>query len=169
MKFKPESDRGVNTKDMDDLPAGNWNVQINSYNPEVKTERWSGAIVEFVGVGEVARISEFIDEKTAWKFKRLAKALGDDGMESYRAKDEEGYSLFDPGAFVGKSVCVEVGEFVNNRGETKSRINKIHPMGMEGFTDPSPDSLGLAEVGDPQNLDDGRHDSGANDNSDIPF
>jgi hypothetical protein len=155
MQYKPEVER-MNTKDLEDVKPGTHSMKVASYSPEVQTAKWSGAIVEFVTMNGDAKISEFIDQKTAWKFGRLAKALGDDAREKYHATDSSGFSLFNPAAFVGRVVTIEAEENISPSGAVRSRIARI-------------DSAGDGDVGDPQNLDDGRHDSGSNDDSDIPF
>lgn len=151
MKFKPEAE-AKNTKDIPDAEAGEYRMRIASYSPEVTTSKWSGAIVEFVTVDGTAKISEFINEKGAWKFGRLAKAIGDDARKEYHETDSSGYSLFDPAKFIGRELTVEVED-----GYDRTRVCGISANPKE------------SSVGDPQNLDDGRHDDGANDDSDIPF
>ena len=174
MKFKPESER-VNTKDVPEIEVGFHSVKITSYSPEVETARWKGAIVEFANHDMTGKVSEFISEKTAWKFSRLAKALGDDAVRAYRSRDDDGFSMFDPGEFVGECVTVEVVAYVGGDGSSMTRINSIKPAGVGEYgnpddLDPGDDSPGSGgDVGDPQNLDDGRHDSGSDDTSDIPF
>ena len=154
MKFKPEAE-ATNTKNIPDAEAGTYRMRIAAYSPEVTTAKFSGAIVEFVTVDGTAKISEFINEKGAWKFGRLAKAIGDDARKAYHETDSSGFSLFDPSNFLRREVSVEVED-----GYDRPRICGISAEPKEE-QEPS--------VGDPQNLDDGRHDSGSNDLSDIPF
>ena len=155
MKYKPEAE-STNTKDMPNAEVGTHRMKVASYSPEVTTSKWSGAIVEFVTLDDTAKISEFINAKTAWKFGRLAKAIGDDARKAYHETDPNGFSCFDPDAFLGREVIVEVED-----GYGQPRIASISAKKKEEEKEP--------EVGDPQNLDDGRHDSGTLDDSDIPF
>ena len=155
MKYKPEAE-STNTKDMPNAEAGTHRMKVASYSPEVTTSKWSGAIVEFVTLDNTAKISEFINAKTAWKFGRLAKAIGDDARKAYHETDPDGFSCFVPGSFLGREVIVEVED-----GYGQPRIASISAKKKEEEKEP--------EVGDPQNLDDGRHDSGTLDDSDIPF
>jgi hypothetical protein len=155
MKYKPEAE-STNTKDMPNAEAGTHRMKVASYSPEVTTSKWSGAIVEFVTLDDTAKISEFINAKTAWKFGRLAKAIGDDARKAYHETDPDGFSCFVPGSFLGREVIVEVED-----GYGQPRIASISAKKKEEEKEP--------EVGDPQNLDDGRHDSGTLDDSDLPF
>ena len=155
MKFKPEAE-STNTKDMPNAEVGTHRMKVASYSPEVTTSKWSGAIVEFVTLDDTAKISEFINAKTAWKFGRLAKAIGDDARKAYHETDPDGFSCFVPGSFLGREVIVEVED-----GYGQPRIASISAKKKEEEKEP--------EVGDPQNLDDGRHNSGTLDDSDIPF
>ena len=155
MKYKPEAE-STNTKDMPNAEVGTHRMKVASYSPEVTTSKWSGAIVEFVTLDDTAKISEFINAKTAWKFGRLAKAIGDDARKAYHETDPDGFSCFVPGSFLGREVIVEVED-----GYGQPRIASISAKKKEEEKEP--------EVGDPQNLDDGRHDSGTLDDSDIPF
>ena len=155
MKYKPEAE-STNTKDMPNAEVGTHRMKIASYSPEVTTSKWSGAIVEFVTLDDTAKISEFINAKTAWKFGRLAKAIGDDARKAYHETDPDGFSCFVPGSFLGREVIVEVED-----GYGQPRIASISAKKKEEEKEP--------EVGDPQNLDDGRHDSGTLDDSDLPF
>lgn len=155
MKYKPEAE-STNTKDMPNAEVGTHRMKVASYSPEVTTSKWSGAIVEFVTLDNTAKISEFINAKTAWKFGRLAKAIGDDARKAYHETDPDGFSCFVPGSFLGREVIVEVED-----GYGQPRIASISAKKKEEEKEP--------EVGDPQNLDDGRHDSGTLDDSDIPF
>ena len=170
MQYKPEAE-STNTKDMPNAEAGTHRMKVASYSPEVTTSKWSGAIVEFVTLDTTAKISEFINAKTSWKFGRLAKAIGDDARKAYHETDSNGFSCFDPGSFFGREVVVEVED-----GYDRPRIASISAIENKvgGYEDKesiepdeSPGSGG--DVGDPQNLDDGRHDSGTLDDSDIPF
>ena len=155
MKYKPEAE-STNTKDMPNAEVGTHRMKVASYSPEVTTSKWSGAIVEFVTLDDTAKISEFINAKTAWKFGRLAKAIGDDARKAYHETDPDGFSCFVPGSFLGREVIVEVED-----GYGQPRIASISAKKKEEEKEP--------EVGDPQNLDDGRHNSGTLDDSDIPF
>ena len=155
MKYKPEAE-STNTKDMPNAEVGTHRMKVASYSPEVTTSKWSGAIVEFVTLDNTAKISEFINAKTAWKFGRLAKAIGDDARKAYHETDPDGFSCFVPGSFLGREVIVEVED-----GYGQPRIASISAKKKEEEKEP--------DVGDPQNLDDGRHDSGTLDDSDIPF
>ena len=155
MQYKPEAE-STNTKDMPNAEVGTHRMKVASYSPEVTTSKWSGAIVEFVTLDDTAKISEFINAKTAWKFGRLAKAIGDDARKAYHETDPDGFSRFVPGSFLGREVIVEVED-----GYDKPRIASISAKKKEEEKEP--------EVGDPQNLDDGRHDSGTLDASDLPF
>jgi len=155
MKYKPEAE-STNTKDMPNAEAGTHRMKVASYSPEVTTSKWSGAIVEFVMLDDTAKISEFINAKTAWKFGRLAKAIGDDARKAYHETDPDGFSCFVPGSFLGREVIVEVED-----GYGQPRIASISAKKKEEEKEP--------EVGDPQNLDDGRHDGGEYDASDLPF
>ena len=155
MKYKPEAE-STNTKDMPNAEVGTHRMKVASYSPEVTTSKWSGAIVEFVTLDNTAKISEFINAKTAWKFGRLAKAIGDDARKAYHETDPDGFSCFVPGSFLGREVIVEVED-----GYGQPRIASISAKKKEEEKEP--------EVGDPQNLDDGRHDSGTLDDSDLPF
>jgi hypothetical protein len=155
MKYKPEAE-STNTKDMPNAEVGTHRMKVASYSPEVTTSKWSGAIVEFVTLDDTAKISEFINAKTAWKFGRLAKAIGDDARKAYHETDPDGFSCFVPGSFLGREVIVEVED-----GYGQPRIASISAKKKEEEKEP--------EVGDPQNLDDGRHDSGTLDDSDLPF
>ena len=155
MKYKPEAE-STNTKDMPNAEVGTHRMKVASYSPEVTTSKWSGAIVEFVTLDNTAKISEFINAKTAWKFGRLAKAIGDDARKAYHETDPDGFSCFVPGSFLGREVIVEVED-----GYGQPRIASISAKKKEEEKEP--------EVGDPQNLDDGHHDSGTLDASDLPF
>tara|TARA_R100000388_G_C7217132_1_gene146775 strand:- start:665 stop:1081 length:417 start_codon:yes stop_codon:yes gene_type:complete len=84
-----------------------------------------------------------------WQYRRLATALGPDALKQYEEKDEQGYSKFDPHMWRNIEVLVTVGAY---------GIDTIEK---------APPQDDIPEVGDPQNLDDGRHDDGSND--DIPF
>jgi len=134
MKYKPESER-INTKDMPEPPEGVHMMQVAGYSENVETPKWAGDIVEFTD--GTHKISDFISETTAWKFRRIAQALGDEAVEEYRSTDEDGFSKFNPGDWVGGPwVEVVVETTVNPKTSLEeSRIKKINrPESAEGMT-----------------------------------
>lgn len=132
MKWKPDAadlQSRINTKDMPDLGPGIHTVQIASYSEDVNTDRFSGDIVEFCNAS--GRISEYIDERTTWKFARLAKALGPQATTKAKEVDANGYSLFSPGDFIGSCVSIEVEEYAKQNGGTGTRIKRVNLLNPE--------------------------------------
>ena len=128
MKFKPENER-INTKEMMDCPAGMYTMTIAGYSENVTAPSgWQGDIIEFTN--GTYRISEFITLETAWKFGRLAKALGGAALDEYRSTDGDGYSLFNPGAWVNNgSVTVTVETTINPKtNQEQPRIKKVEAV-----------------------------------------
>mgnify|MGYP003115310956 FL=1 len=131
MRFRPENER-INTKEMAECPEGVYTMTVANYSENVTAPSgWQGDIVEFTN--GTYRISEFITLDTSWKFGRLAKALGDVARAQYHDTDSEGYSLFNPGAWVDKgAVTVTVETTINPKtNQEQARIKKIEPADLQ--------------------------------------
>jgi hypothetical protein len=116
MKFKPIAD---NETDME-LPQaepGFYTMTLSSYRDEVETKNGMRSVVDFQ-CGD-CRSSFWIQHPdpdnnkpgALWKFKELAKAIGDKAFAQYKEKDSDGFSKFDPGDWLGHAVEVEVGPY----------------------------------------------------------
>jgi len=163
LRYKPEEEK-QNTKDMPDAPAGEHQMKLNDYRPGVETAKWSGDIVEFTD--GVHTISEFIDEKSLWKFSRLAKAIGPDAVNHYKQTDREGFSTFNPKEWVGSGVSVIVEDCVRN-GQPSTRIKKILPAIAVGTWDTESVAPDLTVNDDPSPPQAGNHKPVKDD--EIPF
>lgn len=95
-----------------------------------------------------------------WYYRVLAEALGAEALLQYRTPEADGGSSFKPTDWRGIHVKVTVG--------ANSNVDDVAPADLEWLKRQKEASRPIADVGDPHNLDDGRHDSGANDD-DIPF
>jgi len=163
LRYKPEEEK-QNTKDMPDAPAGIHRMKLNDYRPGVETEKWSGDIVEFTD--GVHTISEFIDEKSVWKFSRLAKAIGPDAVNHYKQTDREGFSTFNPKEWVGSEVSVVVEDSVRN-GQPSTRIKKIQHLDQHSAWDTESVAPDLTVNDDPTPSQGGNHKAVKDD--EIPF
>lgn len=167
MRFKPEA--GAMNEDTSQLPdaePGEYTMRLSAYRPAVKTAKGERAVIDFAAAD--CRSSMWVAPPepakgkagNAWKFGMLAKALGQKARDQYMDTDDEGFSKFDPGHYIGWIVSVMVGEY------GVERVLEI--TDTEGHAFPDEPQHKTESIGDPQNTDDGRHDDGANDD-DIPF
>lgn len=147
MRFKPES--LSNKGEMPEAGPGVYTMELRAYKENIRTPRWSGDIVEFSD-GEV-KICDFIDERSLWKYSRLARALGKDALESYKSTDAEGFSTFSPSNFIGRSVCVLV-ESSEAGGKITNRIKKIQAAGTNSWDteDLEPETEPATRPGEPK-------------------
>jgi hypothetical protein len=111
-RFKPEA----NTL----LGPGTHTVEIVGTDEyDLPDGSWDATVVEFTC--KAGRIKDRATLKTAWKFRRLAEAIGDDAVEVYEAEDGAGYSKFDPKDFIGRRLNIVVEEYEWN-GKASVRV-----------------------------------------------
>ena len=126
-------------------------MKLNRVKEDVKTERWSGDIIEFVGGGY--EIAEYLDERSVWKYARLAKALGKEAMDEYRSVDAQGNTRFNPMHYLGQEVSILVEETFRN-GEARTRIKKVDPLERPNDWDKEDVEADAGRPGDPSPPDD---------------
>jgi hypothetical protein len=179
MRFKPEPD----SPSLEGIPGaepGTYTMSIIRWRENVTTKYGERDCIDFTGdndqgvtVGATLWISgprTGDDGKhrkgNLWHYKRLAEALGPDAVEAYETVDPAGFSTFRPTDFRSdaKGQLRFVTVVINGRGDVEE-VTSADPVVVAALN-ASP-SNPLPEVGDPHNLDDGRHDTGSND--DIPF
>lgn len=122
MRFRPEADND-RTEGIPAAPAGEHIMRISAWIEDRQTKNGTKDLVEFVGefpadgdiifVGSTMWISHPENGKKGnlWKYRQLAEALGDDALEQYRAKDKDGFSMFNPIDWKDRAVLVEVGQY----------------------------------------------------------
>jgi hypothetical protein len=122
MKFRPEADND-RTEGIPSAPAGEHVMRISSWIEDRQTKNGTKDLVEFVGEipydGEIVMVGSTMwishpesgKKGNLWKYRQLADALGDDALEQYRAKDKDGFSMFNPIDWKDRAVLVEVGQY----------------------------------------------------------
>jgi len=110
-----------------------------------------------------------------WMYRVLAEACGPDALDQYHQTDANGHSMFQPMDWSSikssghpRYFTVEVGlTRVESVSAADPEVVKSMHLGGFASVDSSQKTATTDDVGDPQNTDDGRHDTGADD--DIPF
>jgi hypothetical protein len=123
MKFRPEADND-RTEGIPSAPAGEHVMRISSWIEDRQTKNGTKDLVEFVGEipydGEIVMVGSTMwishpesgKKGNLWKYRQLADALGDDAvLPQYRAKDKDGFSMFNPIDWKDRAVIVEVGGY----------------------------------------------------------
>ena len=158
-----------NTQEMAPASPGWHQMKLNRVKEGVESPKWKGDVWEFAGNGMT--ISEFVDDRTTWKYSRLAKAIGGKALEVYRQTDSFGHSLFDPCHYLGSEVSIQVEECVRN-GQPSTRIKKIDPVERPTVWDKQDVPASPFENNSPPD-DDPNHGEGATSkpikDDDIPF
>lgn len=101
-RFKPE----VNDILGPGVHATKIHDSVDYTNPDGS---WESTSITFATA--TASIKMRVNQKTAWKFRRLAEAIGPQAVDVYETTDSAGFSKFDPSNFLGRSVTVEVEEY----------------------------------------------------------
>jgi len=118
MRFRPEADNDRN-EGIPSAEPGEYTMRISAWFEDRATKNGMKDLVEFIGetentfVGSTMWISHPENGKKGnlWKYRQLAEALGDDALEQYRAKDKDGFSMFNPIDWKDRAVIVEVGQY----------------------------------------------------------
>lgn len=101
-RFKPE----INDILGPGVHATKIHESVDYTNPDGS---WDATVITFATAS--ASIKTKVATNTAWKFRRLAEAIGPNAIEMYESTDSAGFSKFDPAKFIGASVTVEVEEY----------------------------------------------------------
>jgi len=169
VKYQPEEERNQADAGVPHAEPGQYEMLIVRHKEDVQTRNGLKDVIDFVGTKVGEPLQEFgaslwisgpqtkpdgsQTKGNLWQFRRLAESLGTDALAQYREKDANGHSQFRPMDWRDTHVLITVGAY---------GVDTIDKMPATSFLETN-----QSEVGDPQNLDDGRHDTGEYD--DIPF
>ena len=117
MKFRPEEDH--TNAGIPSAEPGTYIMRISRWIEDKQTKNGTKDLVEFISETEETFVvtSMWISHPengkagNLWKYRQLAEALGDDAVEQYRAKDKDGFSMFNPMAWTDRAIEVEVGGY----------------------------------------------------------
>ena len=178
MKFSPEP-RDEPNAGVPSAQPGTYTMVMTSHKENVKTKYGLRDVIDFQGdnedgvtvgcslwiKGPEKRDDGGMTKGNLWMYRHLAEACGPDALEQYYEVDSEGHSMFRPMHW----------RMVYSKGHPRYFTVEVGLTRVESISAADPQVVkammqkenATAEVGDPHNLDDGRHDTGADD--DIPF
>ena len=174
MKYVPETIEGP-TDGVPSAEPGDYIMNVVRWKEDVATRNGTKDVIDFVGTkegepsgqdfgaslwisGPGTRPDGRVSKGNLWQYRKLAEALGPDAVAQYRQKDATGFSTFRPIDWTMIPVKITVGAYGVDTIEA-APVQEPKPT-------PTP-TRHQESIGDPQNLDDGRHDDGSFD--DIPF
>ena len=181
MKYLPEDPKDSANDGVPSAEPGTYTMCLTAHKENVETKNGPRDVLDFQGenaLGVTVGTALWIrgpgkkadgtpSKGNLWMYRVLAEAMGPDAIDQYRDTDSNGHSMFRPMHW----------RQIHSTGHLRWLKVTVGPYGVDSIeaADPAiaaalnagPDNP-LPEVGDPQNLDDGRHDT-AFDDDDIPF
>ena len=157
-RFKPED--GSSTV-LEKPTPGSYLMRIaESVDFKDADGNWEATLTNFYTIDNSKTIADRVTPRTVWKFRRLAEAIGQEGIDAYETKDAAGFSRFDPADFQGRTVKVTVEQY-EWEGKTGVRVERVEKPEGEVY-----ELHKVDEDTDPTEHD---HATVKDEESDIPF
>ena len=180
MKYAPEEPKDEQNAGVPSATPGTYTMVMTAHRENVQTKYGVRDVIDFQGDNEEGvtvgcslwikgpekRDDGGMTKGNLWMYRVLAEACGPDALAQYRSVDSNGHSMFRPMHW----------RMIESKGHPRYFTVEVGLTRVESVKAADPELVKLlhpgtgatsTSVGDPHNLDDGRHDTGADD--DIPF